>query len=180
MCRASDLVFHLISPQGTRILLAENRGHDSTAGYGLDATIKSNNFQHVAVTFDRVTGLCRLYYNGGIAAEKNFGPITPVTPYDLYLGYRAAGPGAGTHFRGAMDDVGLFNRALSPLEVQAIYNAGTVGGGKTGSIPGLTSLWRLDGSAADAVGPNTGQLFGNPAFSAGKVGLALVFDGLDD
>ncbi|MGA1235659.1 MAG: S8 family serine peptidase [Limisphaerales bacterium] len=39
--RASDLVFHLISPQGTRILLAENRGSDSTNGYG--ATLFKTN-----------------------------------------------------------------------------------------------------------------------------------------
>jgi subtilisin-like proprotein convertase family protein len=32
--RASDLVFHLISPQGTRVLLAENRGGTSVEGYG--------------------------------------------------------------------------------------------------------------------------------------------------
>ena len=32
--RASDLVFHLVSPQGTRVLLAENRGQDSPDGYG--------------------------------------------------------------------------------------------------------------------------------------------------
>jgi subtilisin-like proprotein convertase family protein len=32
--RASDLVFHLISPQGTRVLLAENRGGTSPDGYG--------------------------------------------------------------------------------------------------------------------------------------------------
>ena len=32
--RASDLVLHLVSPQGTRVLLAENRGGLSTQGYG--------------------------------------------------------------------------------------------------------------------------------------------------
>ncbi|PYJ79367.1 MAG: hypothetical protein DME22_25545, partial [Verrucomicrobia bacterium] len=37
--RASDLVLHLISPQGTRILLAENRGGGSSAGYGVSYTV---------------------------------------------------------------------------------------------------------------------------------------------
>ena len=35
--RVSDLALHLVSPQGTRILLAENRGRDSTTGYGYGA-----------------------------------------------------------------------------------------------------------------------------------------------
>ncbi len=32
--RASDLVLHLVSPGGTHVLLAENRGRQSTGGYG--------------------------------------------------------------------------------------------------------------------------------------------------
>ncbi len=39
--RASDLVLHLVSPQGTRTLLAENRGGTNTSGYG--ATITTTN-----------------------------------------------------------------------------------------------------------------------------------------
>ena len=39
--RISDLVFHLISPDGTRYLLMENRGADSTNGCGL--TVVSTN-----------------------------------------------------------------------------------------------------------------------------------------
>src|SRR5438046_207905 len=37
--RASDLVLHLVSPQGTRILLAENRGSFSPLGYGISYTV---------------------------------------------------------------------------------------------------------------------------------------------
>jgi subtilisin family serine protease/subtilisin-like proprotein convertase family protein len=37
--RESDLVLHLISPQGTRILLAENRGRTNTQGYGSTLTV---------------------------------------------------------------------------------------------------------------------------------------------
>ncbi len=35
--RISDLVLHLVSPQGTRVLLAENRGGSSASGYGSGA-----------------------------------------------------------------------------------------------------------------------------------------------
>ncbi len=34
--RVSDLVFHLISPQGTRLVLSENRGGDAGTAYGVD------------------------------------------------------------------------------------------------------------------------------------------------
>ncbi len=37
--RVSDLVFHLISPGGTRVLLVENRGGTTTQGMGATTTI---------------------------------------------------------------------------------------------------------------------------------------------
>jgi subtilisin family serine protease/subtilisin-like proprotein convertase family protein len=37
--RLSDLVLHLVSPAGTRLLLMENRGGDSTNGLGADVTL---------------------------------------------------------------------------------------------------------------------------------------------
>jgi subtilisin-like proprotein convertase family protein len=37
--RVSDLAFWLVSPQGTRVLLCENRGGDTTAGLGADIII---------------------------------------------------------------------------------------------------------------------------------------------
>jgi subtilisin-like proprotein convertase family protein len=55
--RISDLVFHLISPEGTRYLLMENRGGTSTNGCGL--TILTTNIVNVASS-------------GGSAANTNY------------------------------------------------------------------------------------------------------------
>ena len=83
-------------------------------------TIKANTFQHIALTYDKDSGIARLFCNGKIAAEKQFGHFTPQTSYDFYVGRRPAGD--GTHsFSGLIDEVGLFNRALSPEEIKAIY-----------------------------------------------------------
>ncbi len=42
--RASDLVLHLVSPSGARLLLAENRGWTNQLGYGASVTNISTNF----------------------------------------------------------------------------------------------------------------------------------------
>jgi subtilisin-like proprotein convertase family protein len=42
--RISDLALHLVSPQGFRVLLAENRGRDTTNGYGWSANEVVTNF----------------------------------------------------------------------------------------------------------------------------------------
>ena len=43
--RVSDLVLHLVSPQGTRLLLAENRGGPLGADYGFGALKKLSRYR---------------------------------------------------------------------------------------------------------------------------------------
>jgi len=54
--RVSDLVLHLVSPSGTRVLLDENRGGGSTEGMGLSVTL---------------TNATPVYSAGGAAAATN-------------------------------------------------------------------------------------------------------------
>jgi hypothetical protein len=83
-------------------------------------TLIANIFQHVALTYDKPSGIARLFCNGKIAAEENLGRFTPQTSYDFYIGRRPAGD-VICSFTGLMDEVGIYNRALSPPEIQAIY-----------------------------------------------------------
>ena len=84
-------------------------------------TITANTFQHVALTYDKASGIARLFCNGKIVAEKQFGRLTPQTSYDFYIGRRPAGDGSHS-FSGLIDEPALFNRALSPEEIQSIYS----------------------------------------------------------
>jgi hypothetical protein len=86
-------------------------------------------FQHVAVTYDKGTGVGRIYRNGEIVAEQILGVFTPQTSYDVYLGLRPAGPPGNPveAYQGLMDEVSIYNRALSASEMQAIYSAGSEG-----------------------------------------------------
>jgi subtilisin-like proprotein convertase family protein len=62
--QVSDLVFHLISPRGTRVLLVENRG-DTTAG-GMGATLP-------------LTGADPIRFSGCAAAATNVIQVAPAT-----------------------------------------------------------------------------------------------------
>jgi len=64
--RVSDLVLHLVSPQGTRILLAENRGLTSSNGYGINLPDVTTNI--VATVLDN--GFEGLPYEEGIRAGR--------------------------------------------------------------------------------------------------------------
>ena len=90
--------------------------------------ITNNVFQHVALTYDKGSGIGRLFANGALVAETQLGSFTPMTSPDLYIGYRPSfvpfGPIA---FQGDIDELSIYSRALSTAEIQSIYNAGGVG-----------------------------------------------------
>ena len=90
--------------------------------------VSTNSLQHVALTYDKSSGAAFLYLNGIVVATNNFGTITPQTTYPLNIGRRTGQPiGNGDTFNGLMDELGLYNRALSQAEIQSIYNAGSAG-----------------------------------------------------
>ena len=45
---------------------------------------------------------------------------------------------------------------------------------------GLTAYYQFEGNANDTAGASNGTLSGGPVFTAGKIGQAIQFDGLDD
>jgi len=79
----------------------------------------------------------------------------------------------GICFDGMIDDMRLYNRALSAEEVQALYLRG-----------GPVSHWTFDEGAGttayDSAGSNHGTLVNGPVWTGGQIDGALCFDGADD
>jgi uncharacterized repeat protein (TIGR01451 family) len=89
--------------------------------------ITTNSWQHVAMTYDKASGVAVLYCNGAVVATANLGVFTPQTSFDFYMGNRPSGPFAGLYFKGQMDESSVYNRALTASEIQSIYAAGSGG-----------------------------------------------------
>ena len=90
--------------------------------------VVAGSYQHLAITYTKSTGVAKIYYNGSAVANTTVGVFSLRTSAGLYLGTRpGAGPGAGSYFSGLMDEVSLYGRALSDAEIQAIYNANSLG-----------------------------------------------------
>jgi hypothetical protein len=85
---------------------------------GLDLPL--NVWTHLAGTFDGTT--LRLYVNGALVAT-NAGSLGPTTSASLLIG----GSGDCATTDGLIDEVEIYNRALSDAEVAAIFNAGSTG-----------------------------------------------------
>src|SRR5262249_50103824 len=91
-----------------------------------------------------------------------------------------------SRFNGLIDEVGIYNRALSASEILAIVNA--AGAGKCPSGPpsncapppaGLISWWPLEGNGADVAGSNSGTVTGNVTFVTGEVGAGMNCTGTE-
>jgi tetratricopeptide (TPR) repeat protein len=89
--------------------------------------LTTNRFQHVAATYDGTSGDAALYLDGAIVAQANLGIFTPRTIGDLYFGLRPYDDAAGMRFVGEIDEVGVYSRALSEAEIEAIHAAGGAG-----------------------------------------------------
>ena len=85
------------------------------------------------------------------------------------------------HFGGVIDEVEIFDRALSDAEIRGIFEAGSAGKIKPPGIAppaGMINWWPGDGTGDDIVASNHGTLTGD--FVAGIVGQAFSFDGAGD
>jgi hypothetical protein len=94
--------------------------------YSENGYVTAGAFQHIALTYDEASGAARIFHEGVVIAETNLSTFTPQTSYDLYFGSRP-GPVSPTNFVGAIDEVSLYDRALSAEEILAIRNAGASG-----------------------------------------------------
>lgn len=101
-----------------------------------DRVIQFNGeWQHVALTVDTSIGEVRLYLNGNplplqVVAGSVSGRFADVS--HLFIGQRQSsntpeGEAGGSHYKGLIDEVGFYNRALSRTEIQAIFSVGRRG-----------------------------------------------------
>ena len=156
----------------------------------VETTVNYFAWTHVAAMLDGSTGTLSLYTNGVLAAQTN----TTIRPFGDLLPDQSPGIGIGNvndggnnfPFIGDLDEIALYGRALTPTEIQAIYNAGSAG--KCGPVAtacttppaGLVSWWPAESNANDVVGGNNGtwtETGSLNTYDPGMVSQTFVFDG---
>lgn len=97
----------------------------------------TSTYEHVAMTYDKVSGLARLFINGAMVTEASVGSFTPKTTGNFNLGSRPPGDAYSRVFNGRIDESSLYNRALTSNEIAAIFNTSSVGKCPPPPIPPL-------------------------------------------
>jgi hypothetical protein len=147
-------------------------------GIASSTAIPLNRWTHVAVTVTAAKQVT--YYINGLPAgtwsaaglDTTLGPV-------IHLGDNVS-----RKFNGSLDEVQIWNSALSAAQIQANFGLRL-----SGFEPGLVALWKFDegfGTTARDSSPNgrTGTLVNGPTWTPSPVALpaghALCFDGVDD
>lgn len=164
--------------------VSENSGTDE---YQVESvsTFTTAGWHHFSVVWDDdSTANTEIYIDGKKDNGTDTGTITNLDSLTNALAYRIGAESDNNNpFDGSLDEIRVYNRALTVDEVLRLYRD------RASSDPerGLVGHWTFDGSdvssttAYDRSGKgNNGVLTNNPTKKIGRVGQGLSFDGIDD
>ena len=133
--------FEGINLSKTRVSANDYFQFSTTSASGASVSVNSltaistNVWYHVAAV--RGSNFMQLYVNGQLEGQTNITFAQSYGALPLYFG--TTGQSYWDHkFAGNLDEVALYNRALSSNEIAAIYAAGAAGKCKTTNAPSIT------------------------------------------
>ncbi len=146
----------------------------------------SDALHHIAVTVVRqqARGGINFYEDGVLVfpeldSRAHSGSLNSTAP--LRLGARTNEASPSGFWDGVLDEVELFNRALAPSEVAAIFSAGAAGKCKCARLCNRPlAWWSFEGGGQDVAGASAGPFDGfvnDATATPGEVGQALSFNG---
>jgi fimbrial isopeptide formation D2 family protein/uncharacterized repeat protein (TIGR01451 family) len=93
--------------------------------------VADGQWHHVAVTVDRANPQGGVFYVDGNPVPGTFNPAIRFQSLgntaNARIGIRAQAEGGGALFNGCLDELEIFKRKLSPVEIKALYEAGSAG-----------------------------------------------------
>lgn len=171
------------APNG--FFFTRNRGISSADIYS-NSSPTYNVQQHIIFTYDGSIG--KFYLNGNlISSVNNIGTISSSS--NLYFGKSGCPFGQMVDaFKGKLDDIGIWNRALTQQEITTMYNGSQTSSytdtcnNVSGSLTqGLVGYWPFCGNANDDSGNGNNGIVNGATLTTDRFGnanSAYSFDGL--
>ncbi len=80
-------------------------------------------WMHIVATYSYSTGVQKMYFNGVLSDSVVAGALSADTSSkNMQIGRSTAQNFSANHYRGFIDDIRIYNRAISDTEVDSIYN----------------------------------------------------------
>jgi hypothetical protein len=166
----------LLSTDKIRLRIGDGSGFHN---FDSLSSITTTGWYHVVVTYNGTTGY--VYLNGAEDNNTNDAFTVLDSSATLQLGLLST---VTDPFNGQMDDMRLYNRAISAAEAKALYNAYNAGVVVSDLQKGLVGQWKMDGNAKDSTPQsNHGTVTeADPTATdrKGQGSKAYSFDGVND
>jgi len=134
-----------------------------SGSYSFAENVSANQWIQVTYTLSNV-GIGKLYINGILIDEDTGTPVN-TTNYCASLNIGRKNHAGFDAWGGKLDDIGIWNRALNPAEIQALYNAQPLTpcvSPDPVSFTGLGSSYTLADAPVTLVGSPAGGVFLGP------------------
>ena len=144
-----------------------------------------NQWQFVCGTWDG--SVMKFYQNGTLVATLNQAGTLIYNSENLLFGKRKDGNGNNDYYMGKIDDIGIWNRALSQQEITNMYNgvnySDTCNAVSGSLVNGLVAYYPFCGNANDQTGNGNNGLVNEATLTTDRFGnanSAYSFDGVND
>ena len=102
------------------LLMNYGRGCGATGSTNLALAPTLNSWQHLAYVSTGAGGVCNVYINGNLIGQSTNGTSGLCTNNNLYFGVDIFGP---NYLNCSLDDIAIWNRALTQQEITNLYNS---------------------------------------------------------
>jgi len=151
--------------------------------FDCDTTLAAGTWYHVAMVYDGST--LKGYVNGNLDGFRPASGAVQATDNSMKIGAYAPvnGTSSKAFFAGQIDELSIYDRALSLNEIKNISDAG--GAGKCAPtspvVPlSVVSWWSAQNTPDDVVSGNDATLHNGAGYGGGMVGQGFQFDGIND
>jgi hypothetical protein len=150
------------------------------------SNLSSSNWYHLVIVHNSTTG-GSIYINGSLVSTYNTSGALCSSTNPLYFGCDNGLGVINRFFNGKLDDIGIWNRALTQQEITNMYNgvnySDTCNAVSGSLVNGLVGYWPFCGNANDQSGNgNNGTVNGATLTTDrfGNTNSAYNFDGVND
>ncbi|MGB7532346.1 MAG: LamG domain-containing protein [Halobacteriota archaeon] len=123
----------------------------------------------IAAVYDQDAETVKLFVNGALINEEKGSLGTGWEHINI-----GTSPSYGKYFSGIIDEVKIYNYALSTAEIKSLYETTPT------AEPELVAYYPFDGDTSDHSGNGNDGINNGATFVSGTSGQALSFDGTDD
>src|SRR5437867_3989091 len=138
------------------------------ADFTSTVTLSTNAWQHIAITWNAITGEVKLYKNGTLA-QTIISSSSVIAPTDTDVLVVGRWLGGTSYFGGLIDDLRIYNGVLAASDILALYN--------TAPIDTTQPTVSITAPAAGASVAGTVTLSASATDNVGVVGVQFKLDG---